>query len=296
MAKKRYSIGYVYFKCYPSLVKTDTMIMAALSKRANVVPLAIEDQLDFDKLKERVKDCSVVLNYNVWDPDVLESLELSKTIEELGIKVINSTRSFFYDEDKWMFYLKCLEHRIPTPKTYFISREAKHNAKAVKALLEKKPIVLKAVLSDGGKCVTKVNDYSSFLKKLKSILHKSPESPLIAQEFVPNGNRSYRVTLINNHVCQAIVKIGHSWKQTGWEKTEHYRTIKPTKELKRLCERAAKVFNMDICGIDLLYNSGKWYLIEANSCPGIDFINDDMPRIAELIADYAFSVCKKIKK
>ncbi len=296
MGKKKYSVGYVYFKSYPSTIKTDTMIMAALSKKVNVVPIAIEDQLDFNELRERVKGCSVVLNYNVWDPDILESLELSKTIEELGIKVINSTRSFFYNEDRWMFYLKCLEHKIPTPKTYLISHEARHNSKAIKALLKKKQMVLKAVLSDGGSCIAKVSDYPSFTQNMRKILDKSPGSPLVVQEFIPNSNRSYRVTLIGNNVCQAIVKLGHSWKQTGWEKNSHYRKVKMTQELKDLCVRASKVFNMDICGIDLLYNHGSWYLIETNSCPAIDFIDEDAPRIAEFIADYTLSVCRKLDK
>lgn len=46
---------------------------------------------------------------------------------------------------------------------------------------------------------------------------------------------------------------------------------------------------MEVCGLDLIYN-GKWYLIEANSCPGLDFIDTDVPKLTKAIAEYVCSI------
>ncbi len=294
MAKqKKYPIGYVYYKY--SVDNMDKLIINALQKRLNIVLLPLEDQLNFTALKEKTKDCKVVLNYAVAGPELYEAVELSKTLEEIGKKVVSPTHSFYYQEDKWMFYLKCLEHRIPTPRTYLIPRDLKFNSRPVRALLEKQPLVVKAIFSDNGVCVEKAATSSDFFKKLHRIVGKNPVSPVIAQDYLPNEHRSYRVTLINHKVVQCVAKLGgRTWKQTGSSSKEHFRTVRIGKRLKELCERASRVCGLEVCGLDLIYANNGWYVIEANSCPDLFFINDDAPRLAGLLADYLFGLCRRL--
>jgi len=290
--KKRNSIGYIYYKTYSD--STNTRIIKAIKKKGvDVVLLPVEDLVNLDILKEKTKDCRVIFNNGVFDPITLESIEVSKTFEALGKRVIDSTRSFFYDDDRWLFYQACLKHKLPTPKTYFIPKERCFDSKEIKSVLMNKPLVLKAVFSDNGECVFKADNYHMFLKKLRAIIKKNPSSPVIAQEFIPNRNRSYRATLIGFKLVQFVEKIGCSWKQTGNNPKEHFRTVKPDPKLKVLCENAAKIFGMDICGLDLLKSADKWYIIEANSCPGLDFIYTDEKRLVNTLANYLVKVCKK---
>jgi glutathione synthase/RimK-type ligase-like ATP-grasp enzyme len=288
---KKHSVGYVYFKS--AFDATDKAIFKAFEKKFNLITLPFEDQIDLDAIRLKVKECKIVLNYSTSEEEIFESMELTKALEELGKKVINSSKSFFYQEDKWMFYLKCLEHRLPTPKTYLIPKEHV-KSKLIKDLLNTQQLVLKAVFSDNGLCVRKVATYPMFLKRMKEIIHNNPVSPIIAQQYIPNADRSYRVTLIGHRIVQAVAKIGHSWKQTGCEKNEHVRKIKVTKELREICEKASRVLGMELCGVDLLLNDGKWYIIEANSCPGLDFIYRETYTLAEELADYIYKMHKKI--
>lgn len=231
MQKKRKSIGFVYFKSYPD--KVDKILIKEIEKKANVIPIPCEEQIDIDVLNAKTKNCNIILNYAVWEPVTFEGIELTKTLEELGKKVINSSHSFFYQEDKWMFYLKCLEHGVPTPRTFLIPKESRFNAKQIKEILNTTPIVLKAIFSDNGKCVEKVTTYSQFLDNIQRIIKKNPVSPVIAQEFIPNQNRSYRVTMIGHKPYQSVVKIGKSWKQTGSGRNEHFRKFKLNPKLKK---------------------------------------------------------------
>lgn len=291
-SRKKFSIGIIYYKTYHDY--EDKMLPRALKKIGmDVVLLPAEEQIDFEDIKEKTKKCKLIYNDTICQPILFESLELSKTLEEISKKVINSSYSFFYQEDKWMFYLKCLEHRIPTPKTYLIPKETKYNAKAIKEILKNKPMVLKGVFSDNAKLVEKVTNYPAFLKKLKRIVKIDSNSPIVAQEYIPNSNRSYRATLINYKLKQFVVKISKSWKQSGHER-ESFRLIKVNKKTKNLCERTSRALGMQVCGLDLISSNGKWYVIEANSCPSLDFIYHDEKRLVKILANYLYSECRKL--
>ena len=164
---------------------------------------------------------------------------------------------------------------------------------SVNALSENTPLVLKGVFSDNALTVEKATNYPAFLKKVNKIVEKSPGSPIIAQEYIPNLNRSYRATLINYRLEQFVVKISKSWKQSG-NVREHFRNIKVNKKLKDLCERASRALGMQVCGLDLIFNNGRWYIIEANSCPALNFINDDENRLVKNLANYLYSECRKL--
>ena len=289
--KKRLSIGYIYYKSYYD--SSDEIFVRLLEEKLNVIKLPFEEQIDLETIKTKTKDCKIIFNDSTWGKSTLQSVELTKTLEELGKTVINSSNSIFYNEDKWMFYLRCLENNIPTPKTYLIPIELRFSSKAIKSILAKYPIVLKAVYSDNGSCVEKVSNYPMFLKKLRKILKSNPTSPILAQKYIPNSHKSYRVTLINHKVKQGIIKIGKSWKQTGKEE-EYFKLIKVNRKLKNICEKASRILEMDICGFDLILNNGKWYIIEANSSPALNFIKKDEIRLLRLLADYLYSVCKKV--
>lgn len=290
---KNLSIGFIYYKAFYD--NLDKLLVKMLSKKKlNVIHLPVEEQIDLETIKSKTKNCKIIFNDAIWGSVTFEGIELSKTLEELGKKVVNSSHSFFYQEDKWMFYLKCLEHKIPTPKTYIIPKELRYNSKYIKDILKKhKAIVLKSVFSDNGDCVERVSNFLMFKYKLNKILKKDPITPTIAQECILNQKRSYRVTLINHRIQQAVVKIGKSWKQVGDGDKEYFRKIKVNNTLRKLCERASLAFGMKVCGLDLVYN-GKWYVIETNGCPAMDFIGSDIPRLTKILANYLYSECKKV--
>jgi glutathione synthase/RimK-type ligase-like ATP-grasp enzyme len=196
-----------------------------------------------------------------------------------------------------MFYLHCVKHNLPVPETFLIPRIG-YNREKISSLFEKSPLVLKASMSQSGSAVEKADNMEEFEKYWKKMAAGNPESSIVAQEYIADGNgngdkyKSYRVLLAGGKILQAVAKYGKSWKITGYEDSEHFRQFDIDSDLKDICEKAAKVLGMDLCGVDLINKNGKWYIIEVNSNPGFDFIESDKKRLVSDVADYLADVFK----
>jgi glutathione synthase/RimK-type ligase-like ATP-grasp enzyme len=292
--EKKYTIGYIYPES--DICPADKVFIKLLKKRFNLLLFPLEKQVEEEQIEEQAKSCKLIFNNAVYEPFTWEAIELSKTFEEFGAKVINSSRSFYYQEDKWMFYLECLEHKIPTPLTHFIPRKLNYNKKQIKKILIEGPIVIKAVFSDNGLCVERAKTLQEFERKIKKIINKNPISPVIAQKFIVNDGVSYRVTMVENKIVQCITKKGETWEQTGSKESERYTRFKPDKKLKELCKKASRAFGMKWYGLDLLKSNSNWYLIEVNSCPGIGWFYCDMEKVANKFVNYLYQEIKKLSK
>jgi len=292
MAKK-YTIGYVYPESDKSL--DDKVLVRLLKKRFNIILFPLEKQVDQKQIEDQAKLCKLIFNNAVYEPFAWEAIELSKSFEEFGIKVINSSHSFYYQEDKWMFYLECLEHKIPTPLTYLITKKLNYNKEKIRKILVEGPIVIKAIFSDKGECVERAKTFDEFNYKLKKIINNNPISPVIAQKYIEHGNTSYKVVLIGNKVVQGVVIRGKSWEQTGCKRKERYRTFRPDKKLKDICKKAPRAFGMKWCSLDFIKQNNDWYILEVNGCPSISVMND-MKKIAKMLANYLYQEAKKLSK
>ena len=291
---KKYSIGYVYPESDRSL--DDKVLIKQLKKRFNLILFPLEKQIEEKQIEDQAKLCKLILNNAVYEPFTWEAIELSKSFEEFGTKVINSSHSFYYQEDKWMFYLECLEHKIPTPLTYLIPKKMNYKKKEIKKLLVEGPIVIKAVFSDKGLCTERVKNYKEFNDKLKKIVDKNPVSPVITQKYIEHGNLSYKVLIIGDKVIQGVVIRGKTWEQTACKEKEYCKSFKPDKKLRKLCEKASKAFGMKWCSLDLIKQNKNWYVLEANGCPSISIITKDMKKITKTLVNYLYQEVKKLSK
>lgn len=296
MAKK-YTIGYVYPESDKCL--DDKILIKYLKKRFNVILFPLEKQIDPDQIEKQAKLCKLIINNAVIEPYTWEAIELSKTLEEFGVKVINSSHSFYYQEDKWMFYLECLEHKIPTPTTYIISKKMNYNKEKIKKLLVEGPIVIKAVFSDKGLCVERAKTFEEFSNKLKKIIDKNPISPIIAQKYIEHGSVGYKVFVIGNKAIQCVMMKGKIWELTGTKNVENFKYFKPDKKLKEICKKVPRAFGMKWCSLDFIKQDDNLYIIEVNGCPSTTLIsknNKDLERISKMLVSYFYQEMKKISE
>jgi len=291
MAKPR--IGVI---CTPRGTPTEKHLLPILKEKFDVVLFPIQTDIDYITLRDQAKSVGIILNTAGDMPNTYDSLEIAKTFEKLGKHVIDSTRSFYYNEDKWQFYLICVKHNLPTPVTYYIPRDIGNSAK-LRQILAEGPVVFKGIFSDTGKAVKKAMNYEEALKVIASLHKKIGLMPIVAQRYIPHGKVSYRVTLAGDKIIQAIVKYGKNWKEGKlYAKNEKYRLFKPDKKLSKLCRKTAKVFGLEWCGIDLMRDAnGKWYLIEVNSCPSMDFVLSDMQRANKELVNYLVKLHNRLK-
>ncbi|MDD5416899.1 MAG: hypothetical protein PHU12_02895 [Candidatus Aenigmarchaeota archaeon] len=280
--------------CTPYFNNTEKNLLPILNEKFNVILFPIQKDIEYETIKKQAKDIHLFLNTAVDVPNTYDSEEIAKTLEAIGKKVIDSTKSFNYKEDKWLFYQVCVKNKLPTPKTWYVPRNASSFKLKLKEIMAEGPLVFKGVFSDTGKAVKRALNYQEALCVIKTLRKDIGTMPMVAQRYIPHGNKSYRVTLAGDKIIQSITKYGKNWKEGKlfW-KNEKYRKFKPDKKLSTMCKKAAKVFGIEWCGIDLLTDeNGNWHIIEVNSGPSMDFILSDMKRANKELANYLYKVNK----
>lgn len=282
---KKISIGYIFNELTP---KKEDRIFFKLAKEKGIdlVPINTDKYLTEDNLEEDVKKCALFFNNSTENI----SMEIIKTIEALGDKVIEPSQKFYYFEDKWLFFMKCFKHKIPTLKTILLSENIPIAKKELIAF-NHWPVILKRVQGNNGEYVDMAKNLSQAEKIMKRFWKKGSERlSIIAQEFV--NSLSYRVTVVGDKIVQTAIRPGSGWKKTG-NHSNHIRKFKVDKELEKIIKKTVKVFGISVCGIDFLKKDGKWMVLEINAQPGLDFFLNDRERLVGEILDFLKKEAKK---
>ncbi|MDD5012529.1 MAG: ATP-grasp domain-containing protein [Candidatus Nanoarchaeia archaeon] len=275
---KKISIGYIFNEIHPK--KEDRLFReVAKEKGINLIMINTNKYLTEEDIEEDVKKCDLFFNNSTEDI----SMELTKTIEELGDKVIEPSNKFYYFEDKWMFFMKCFKHKIPTLKTILLSENIPVAKKELIGF-NHWPVILKRIQGNNGEYVAMAKNTKEAEQIMKRFWKKGSERlAIIAQEFV--SSLSYRVTVVGDKIVQTAIRPGKGWKKTG-NHSNHIGKFKVDKELEKTIKKTIKVFGISVCGIDFLKKDGKWLVLEINAQPGLDFFINDRKRLVGEILDF----------
>lgn len=282
-------VGYIFNE--PYLTKDDKIFFReAKKKNIEIIPLNVAKDINEEKIEEIVRSCDIFYNNSAEE----FSMEIVKTIEELGKMVIDSSKKFYYDEDKWMFFLKCKKHKIPTPRTILLSENINIAKKELKQF-NCWPVILKRIEGTMGLFVDKAEN----LEQAEKIMNKfwkegSERLPIIAQEFIKSP--SYRVTTIGGKIAQTAIKQNKGWKATGiYLSDKNIKKFPIDARLRKLVKKIIKVFDIKVCGIDLLKRDGKWLVLEINSDPAFDFFPKERKKLIREVLDFLKKNVKVIK-
>ena len=147
---RRIIIGYL---CSDKKLGKDEKIFLKLAKKKKIRLEFFNISKEFreEELEDKIKKCDLFFNSTAED----FAVEFSKMIEELGKVVIDSPEEYFRAEDKWVFFLKCQQHKIPTPETILLSESKKIARKELKKF-KRWAVVLKRVWGTMGEYVEKL--------------------------------------------------------------------------------------------------------------------------------------------
>lgn len=283
---KKEVIGIIYSGNGPG---KDEKLFQKLSKKKNIdlTLINIFKETNEQELKRLVEPCNILYNTTAED----FSVELTKTIEEWGKKIIDSSEAYYYAEDKWMFYLKCKKHKIPVPDTILLSENIIVAKKELKNF-GKWPVILKRVSGTMGEFVEKAENLDEAEYIMKKFWKKGSEKlPLIAQEMIHSP--SYRVTTIGNKIVQTALKENKSsWKATGVY-AKKFKKFPVDKNLKSIIDKINKFIKIKICGTDLLKKGNNWIVLEVNSEPDFGFFEEEREKLIGLVLDFLKKESKK---
>lgn len=276
---KQKVIGILYSGKEPG---EDERLFLEIAKKKNlkVALLNIFKKIDEKRLKRYAKKCDIIYNTTAED----FSIEIVKTFEEYGKRIIESSESYYYLEDKWLFYLKCRQNRIPTPKTILLSENIINAKKQLKEF-GNWPVILKESCGTMGENVEKANKMPQVEEILRKFWKKKKAKfPIIAQEYIKSP--SYRVTLIGNKIVQTALKSNkHGWKATGVY-AKKCGKFKIDWKLKRIIDKLKEFVDIKICGIDFLKKDCKWFVLEVNAQPAFDFIDEERGKLISETLDF----------
>jgi RimK family alpha-L-glutamate ligase len=276
---KKETIGII--SCTREIKKEGRIFLELAKKKdVNLILINLSEKFDMKSFKRKIEKCDIVY-CSIWDDF---SIELTKTIEQWGKKIFESSSSYYTTENKWMFYIKCKEHKIPVPETILLSENI-NNAKRELKDFGRWPVILKRISGTRGEYVEKAKNPGEAEIIIRKFWKKGSEKlPIIAQEFIKSP--SYRVTLVGNKIVQTVLKKNNAgWKATGVyaKKFEHF---KMNKKLEKIIKKLTKFLDVKICGVDMLKKDGKWLLLEVNGQPALDFFEEEKEKMVEAVLDF----------
>lgn len=280
---KKGAIGILFDERQSLGEEEKIFVNLAKKKKIKIVMMNISKIKDEKEIKDKIKNCKVIFN-NTGEGF---GIEIAKTIEALGKKVVDSPKTYYFVEDKWMFFVKCKEHGIPIPETILLS-ENMQIARSELKKFKKWPVILKRVYGTWGEYVEKADNLNQAERIIKKFWKKGSERvPIIAQEFIRSP--SYRVTLIGDKIIQTAIKENIGWKSTGvYEKK--FEKFKVDKNLKEIIKKIKKFSGISICGIDFLKKEKQWIVIEINAEPGLDFFKNERKKLIGKVLNFLNSI------
>lgn len=270
-------IGYVYY----GYRTPDEKFFLKIAKKKNIklIFFNLFKKIDLKKVKKKIKSCDLFFVNSGEE----KALKFVKYLESMGCRVIESSHSYYHDENKWAVYLKCKKNNIPTPKTMLLPNDI-GQAMGKLELLNDWPIVLKRIYGCQGDFVDKANNLQEAEALIKKFNSKSKSNhPIIAQKFI--SSPSYRVLVIDGKIVQTALKKKGFWKKTGVY-TKDFKKFRVTPSLKKIINKISKVSEIHVCGVDLLRKNGRWYVLELNSSPCLAFFDNEREMLVEKIMNF----------
>ncbi|MFH1585423.1 MAG: ATP-grasp domain-containing protein [archaeon] len=260
-------------------------IQLAKEKNVELIMFNLLEEFKENEIEDKIRRCDIIYNNSAET----FAIEFIKTAEALGKRVIEPSKNYYYCEDKWIFFLKCKEHKIPVPETRLLSENINLARKELKDI-DKWPVILKRTEGTMGEFVEKawnLKEALFFIKKFWK--NRNEKLPIVVQEFVPSY--CYRVLTLGDDVIQTSIKKGHGWKCTGVYEKRNSR-FKVDYELEEILKKIRNVFGMKICGVDLVKKDDHWLVLEINSSPAFDFIKSERGLIINKVLDFLIEESK----
>lgn len=200
------------------------------------------------------------------------TLALLRQLENFDIPIINNSQSILNSRDKMISSQILAKAKLPTPRTMLVSHPI--NVDIVEQEIGF-PCVVKLVTGSQGKGIYLCKDKDMFINFMDLTENLKSKKTLIIQEFVNCGELfDLRVWVIGGKTCAAMKRTPPEGDfKANISRGGLGEKFALTDEICDLAEKTARAFDLDITGVDLLYNGEKYLVCEANSSPGFEGID-----------------------
>jgi RimK family alpha-L-glutamate ligase len=213
------------------------------------------------------------------------ALAVIRQLEHLGVYVSNDSRAIEIVKDKLHMHQILAHSNLSTPKTMLarfpielsvVNREIGF------------PLLIKNVTGTEGKGIYLCENEQNFFDVMELVYSNNNNANIIIQEFIQSSHgRDLRVFVLGGRVIGCMKRSSENSFKANFSRGGSVSHFELTPAIERLATETARLFGLDIAGIDLLFDGDNFKICEANSSPNFHGLEKVTGKhIAEDIIDY----------
>ncbi|MBU1535562.1 RimK family alpha-L-glutamate ligase [Myxococcota bacterium] len=292
--------GWILYRKPDTHISADVYEMNRFqeSAKANGINLRIIPPEDFEITVFPEERKKVIINGEVTPlPDFIIprmgagttyfALAVIRQLEKLGVYSLNSSVAVESVKDKLYTQQILAQENIPMPQTMMVKFPVDVDL-VTKHF--KYPLILKTLYGAQGKGVFMPRSHDEFLKMLELVEIMNNEASLIIQEMItPSFGRDLRVFTVGGRVvaCMERSAADPGGFKANFSQGGKVRDFPVDDEIEWLATTISRLFELDVAGVDLLFDDDGYKVCEVNSSPGFRGIESVCPaRIPDEIFHY----------
>ncbi|ATH08566.1 alpha-L-glutamate ligase [Halobacteriovorax marinus] len=198
-------------------------------------------------------------------------LAVIRHLERLGVRSYNTSESIEIVKDKLYSHQILAEYNMPVPKTMLVKFPVDIE------FIEKNlgfPVIVKTLSGSQGVGVFLCETKKNLADMMQLVESTNINANIILQEFIKSSKgRDLRVFTLGGRVLGCVERIAKEGDfKANFSQGGEVRAFELTPEIEWLALEVSRAFNLDIAGIDLLFDGSHFKVCEANSAPGFETI------------------------
>lgn len=213
------------------------------------------------------------------------AFSIIRQLEYLGVYVCNTADAIYSVKDKLYMHQKLAYSKLATPKTMLAKFPTDSRVVAREIGF---PLVIKNVTGTQGSGIYLCDSEEKFIDVMELVYSNNGKANIILQEFIEKSRgQDLRVFIVGGKVIGCMRRSSTTSFKANFSKGGSVSEFEVTPEIEWLATETAKLLNLDIAGVDLLFDKQDFKVCEANSSPGFWGLEQVVGEvIAESIIDY----------
>jgi ribosomal protein S6--L-glutamate ligase len=199
-------------------------------------------------------------------------MSVVRQFEAMGVYVLNTADAIGKSRDKLLAHQLLARHGLGMPTTAFA--KSANDTKAILDLVGGSPAVVKLLESTQGRGVILAESRKSAAALIDAF--RGLDAHFLVQEFVKEAAGSdIRAFIVNGKVVGSMMRTAAEGDfRSNVHQGGSVKPVKLTRDERRAAIKAAKILRLDVSGVDILRSSTGPKILEVNSSPGLQGIEE----------------------
>lgn len=213
------------------------------------------------------------------------ALAVIRQLEHLGVYICNGSEAIESVKDKLRMHQLLAHSNLPTPKTMLVKFPIEISVVRREINF---PLLIKNVTGTEGAGINLCESEDHFIDVMELVYSHNNKANIILQEFIQSSRgQDLRVFVLGGRVVGCMRRSSSTSFKANYSRGGKVESFELTSEIEWLATETAKLANLDIAGIDLLFDGAGFKICEANSAPGFEGMEQVVGKcIAEDVLDY----------